>query len=456
MNIQYTLGKIFPNQENNKEIVLLFLFVILLLILGSLIGYGYYWILFLLLGVIFVGFIVKDPFTGLCLTIGSVPLITLFPEVLLFTSMTASIGALTFGSYIIAILQGKEKFKYLRNSSYYWVFGFVVSLIISILFGQAYQLSKLFTFFQLIALLIVVHQLANSKKKIEWIMLVWIGSMALGQIYGLMNFDLGKIGRSNRFLTFVQDPNLLSYYSLISSWFIYYFLKKKPGVWLKILLSVIYGLSILVILFTSSRSGWLITLFSFLIAIYIFRSKFFRGFGFVFILILVSIVFLQISIDFQSLFISTMRGIPERIYETILYPDMIMDDEISRILILRSGVQTWKNYPVFGVGTGGGRIINAYQYRLSDIPWRSSHNAYLSILVENGLLGLFFFLGIFVSTWKNFNICVSEKEGFVSLANIWKVVYATTALFAFTLGLEYNKFLWVIFGVSIALYEATE
>lgn len=75
--------------------------------------------------------------------------------------------------------------------------------------------------------------------------------------------------------------------------------------------------------------------------------------------------------------------------------------DIPRINTTRAAVRVFEDNPVFGVGTGAYEAVSVL-YR--DSSWgrftTAAHNTYLRLLVEQGLVGLSFFMWFLVALWN--------------------------------------------------------
>ena len=96
----------------------------------------------------------------------------------------------------------------------------------------------------------------------------------------------------------------------------------------------------------------------------------------------------------------------------------------GRLELWEKAWETWKSYPFFGVGLGG-------MYRLTD---RATHNTYLELLSETGLVGLCIFGAFLIKLSKK--IYSIEKK---YLCMLICMLFQISFLDAFD-----NRCVWVI------------
>lgn len=77
----------------------------------------------------------------------------------------------------------------------------------------------------------------------------------------------------------------------------------------------------------------------------------------------------------------------------------------QRFLILQVAATVIENNPIFGVGIGAYGYAHA-KYARTNVEWnfargrRDTHNTYLHVMAENGIVGFGLFMMIFITTWR--------------------------------------------------------
>ena len=108
------------------------------------------------------------------------------------------------------------------------------------------------------------------------------------------------------------------------------------------------------------------------------------------------------------------------------YSDPSLSD---RLRLAEDAFRLGVDHPILGVGYGRGRLKNAlrsrYQGTLSEnSPIWHTHNVYLELFAETGLMGLGAFLGLIISTlWRLFHSALTrsapQRLAGISIAASW-------------------------------------
>jgi O-antigen ligase len=112
----------------------------------------------------------------------------------------------------------------------------------------------------------------------------------------------------------------------------------------------------------------------------------------------------------------------------------------GRKAIWSAGLELVREYPVLGVGAGG--------FRTATSSALVAHNTFLSVLVEEGLVGFALFLLLILSlTLPALRLPTVER-------NLWLVLLATWAVGVSSLTWETKKATWFLFGLAAARLAA--
>ena len=132
---------------------------------------------------------------------------------------------------------------------------------------------------------------------------------------------------------------------------------------------------------------------------------------------------------------------------------VVLDSSTSfRIGLVKSSLALWLYNPIFGVGPGqfvekGAEDLGVSKRRLS----RSIHNAYLHLLVENGLIGFSIFMGIIMLSLKTVGR-MKLKGGFYRDTAACMQICVLSWLFSFMGGTEQGiAFVWVCLAFPLVL-----
>jgi O-antigen ligase len=132
---------------------------------------------------------------------------------------------------------------------------------------------------------------------------------------------------------------------------------------------------------------------------------------------------------------------------------VVLDASTSfRIGLVKSYVLLWLYNPIFGVGPGqaveqGVKELEVSKRQLS----RSAHNAYLHLLVENGLIGFFIFMGIIRLSLQAAGR-MKLKGGFYGEMAACMQICVFSWLFSMVGGTEHGvAFVWVCLAFPLVL-----
>jgi O-antigen ligase len=104
----------------------------------------------------------------------------------------------------------------------------------------------------------------------------------------------------------------------------------------------------------------------------------------------------------------------------------------GRVALWKQGLAAFEKQPLVGVGSN--------MYRSTNVEWKVAHNSYVSVLVEEGLIGFFLFLLILGNVFlKAINHSGWDRY-------FWLTVLVTWAMSASTLTWEYRKPTWMVFS----------
>jgi tetratricopeptide (TPR) repeat protein len=132
-----------------------------------------------------------------------------------------------------------------------------------------------------------------------------------------------------------------------------------------------------------------------------------------------------------------------------------------RVYIWKSALLMFKDYPVFGTGLDTFQVMFPY-YRFPvywQLEWNGTpektHNIFLQVLATQGLVGIGFYLLIFVSFFKkSFNLIFGEKDmlrRYLIFSLLMAVLaYVVQGLFNYTV-VAYGAFFWMAMGMVITL-----
>ncbi len=126
---------------------------------------------------------------------------------------------------------------------------------------------------------------------------------------------------------------------------------------------------------------------------------------------------------------------------------------LYRIWMGRSALQMASDHPL-GVGPGNYPLVfPAYRPAFVKVGLVESHTAYLTVLVEMGVLGLVAFLWVMaVAVWRTLGAVSRHPGGTIQAVAVGALAASATLLVqSMTYSLEASKFLWLTLGLGLAV-----
>lgn len=284
-------------------------------------------------------------------------------------------------------LRAKSENKIIFSFSYFPIFLFFISLILSLFFSQTPSKS-LKEFFKVINYLVIYFLILQifSKEKIDtFFQVIFVGLFLIllyafhQKFYGYPNIseklkELGLPSSPTRFSSLFIHPNSLAgYIILIFPPLVGYFILTK-NILKKAFYLILIFLSFLSFFFTRSYGGGVCLLFS-LFLFFLFSSK-------------NKIKFLKISSLFLLLFFLIISVKKFDFSEK-------QKSFIGRLYFWDGALNITLNYPKFGAGIDSfSEILPNHQKR--GFYSKYAHNNYLQVAAESGLFGLYCFLWMII------------------------------------------------------------
>lgn len=295
-----------------------------------------------------------------------------------------------------------------------------------------------------VIVLIIYNKSYNTLSNFLFFLKSIIFISLINVIFGILQTFTGKFYISNRIFELGNDANIYrasgllsdpNYYaqilifSFFISLFLYDFYKLKKYLYISLFMFI--G-----ILLSGSRSGMLITFFTFLISTFLSTKRKLRVIFLVSIILIILTLFhilhlLPVQIEyFFSIFDFTKYG-----------EDTARNSLQDRTILLIYAFHTGIEHMLLGVGVGNFPLYNPFS--------ALSHNSMFEMFAEYGLLGLIYFLVLFLFTpifllKKLYNIGMSEYK---------YLIYAVFgySLMSLTLVSYYSKFTFIVFIIMIMI-----
>lgn len=345
-------------------------------------------------------------------------------------SINKAVGLLLIPAALLTVLIRKRMKKPL--AVFYFMFLFLAWNAITFFWSIDSELAieKFSLFLQLFFLAWCIFEFTNTKEQINKLLVAYIlGNtiVALMTIYQFYTTD--TLFSSTRFYMEGYNPNSTGVIMALGIPMAIYLAGIKSK------LTLVYiPLSLMAIFIMASRSVTLVLLvISVITIVYLFIQKIkFRKTLTLVLLITTVIVF---------------TFIPEGQKSRILS----IDDELSsgtlsdRTIIWENGLRAFSEN--FAVGVGSGNFINSMRFLYSTVEM-NAHNAFLSVAVENGVIGLLMFAAILlILLFYTVNLGQRNKEKWLSIGLLfpWLVMSLSSHN-------EAQKYTWLIFSFVICFY----
>jgi O-antigen ligase len=294
------------------------------------------------------------------------------------------------------------------------------------------SVNKSILYFQLGFLSWAIYEFSCDKKKINGLFKAYVlgcGVIAIQSLYGYL-FGGYQIVNGTRFFVEGYNPNQLGITWTLSlplaMYLIIHGYKKY----------IIYvPFAAFSILLTGSRTALVLLAFvavSILWSLFKYRVRFRKLITFV----LIIIGFYVVS--------QIPQGQLDRL-STLKY-ELSSGTMNGRTTIWYSGVEAFKENPMFGAGSGA--FAEAAENNVVNGEEMSAHNAYLSVLVENGMVGFILFGGMLIFM---FVITLRTEKN-----NLYRWVSLTLLMTWLILSIvshsEAQKYTWITFGLVVTSY----
>lgn len=404
------------------------------------------------IGVVLIILVLRYPYLGVVFTIASLPVTDILRQVPYATSLITLIGAVTIASFLISrkVLGQRRPFQLINVH----ILGLLLIGWIFISNPQAALLGRdrnwTFTFLQLWILLWLTGELLDTPHKHN--VLVWVYSLVTiasavvaiqqGSLEQQIDIDLRVSGLAG-------GANTAARYFVVAMIFLNYLRVNTSNQFMRVL--AVGGLIITFwgVFFTVSRTGMLLLFAAFgLIILMQPRLRYRFQVTIVFIIALVTIWYQSDNIlqIMQTIMPSITRG---------------TDTMGLRYALWKAGWRMWLDHPIQGVGVG--MYSSQLRYYAQDLLihprfWSAvSHNMYVQMLAETGIVGLFLFILMLGKTIQNFwRTSIFDDTRLGSIRNIWFIVFVIMLLGGMTKTDQVDKMIWMTMGVSVYFYHLAE
>lgn len=348
-----------------------------------------------------------------------------------------------FTLFLKVLITPDMTLKYFRSNV--WVLLFIIVIIISavtsISLEESINIALVMIAFAM-AYFIIINTV-ETKKQFKFILYMFVIAAGLSAIYGIQQYIFGDVYSQAwldedmfedikmRVYSTFENPNVYGEYLILAIPIAASMFWTEKGFWKKSLLLGITGITLLAMVLTFSRGCWLGILFSLAILAVIIDRRF----------IILGIIALMLM----------PFVLPDTIINRFMSIGNMSDSSTSyRVYIWMGTLAMLKDYWISGIGLGETSFNTIYPlYSYNNIEAPHSHNLYLQIISQFGILGLIVFMGIVYNFYKDTIISMLKEKNIV-LAGIiaGSLGFFLESMFDYT---WYNYRVILIFWMVIAL-----
>lgn len=384
---------------------------------------------------VFENSIFAKPMIWLSITVFAVPFVSTMVSLLLLICTALSL-------FLKVAINKNFKLKYFKTNAWVLVFALVIGIcaVTSISLEESRNIALLMIAFVL-SYFVVINTIEN-KKQFKFILYVFSIAAVITAFYGLYQYMFGDLYSQAwldkemfedikmRVYSTFENPNVYGEYLILAIPIIVGLLWTEKGIFKKLFWLGSLGVTMLALALTFSRGCWLgIILAIGLLAIMIDRRFILLG--------IVALLFLPFVL-------------PESIINRFLSIGNMGDSSTSyRVYIWLGTLAMLADYWFSGIGLGITSFNTIYPiYSYNNISAPHSHNLYLQLVVEFGIVGLIIFLGMLYNFYKETIISICKKKNILTSSLIAGVSgFMLQSMFDHT---WYNYRVVLIFWIIIA------
>ncbi len=384
---------------------------------------------------VFENSIFAKPMIWLSITVFAVPFASTMMSLLLLICTALSL-------FLKVAINKNFKLKYFKTNAWVLVFALVIGIcaVTSISLEESRNIALLMIAFVL-SYFVVINTIEN-KKQFKFILYVFSIAAVITAFYGLYQYMFGDLYSQAwldkemfedikmRVYSTFENPNVYGEYLILAIPIIVGLLWTEKGIFKKLFWLSSLGVTMLALALTFSRGCWLgIILAIGLLAIMIDRRFILLG--------IVALLFLPFVL-------------PESIINRFLSIGNMGDSSTSyRVYIWMGTLAMLADYWFSGIGLGITSFNTIYPiYSYNNISAPHSHNLYLQLVVEFGIVGLIVFLGMLYNFYKETIISICKKKNILTSSLIAGVSgFMLQSMFDHT---WYNYRVVLIFWIIIA------
>ena len=400
-----------------------------------------------MMGVVIAIIILKQPFIGVALTVISTPISSLLPPIPYFSSVVPLIGGLTLVGFLWIKRDSAGrigiKFNLLHTITlllFIWIF---ISNPQAAWSGP--DRNWVITFIQLLILMIIAGSIIDEPYKHHILMGLFVFVSVISAYTAITQGYLGEdILEATRVGGFTAGANTAARYFVIAMVLLTYLRSQVKVPFVRLLMLGGILITYLGVFFTASRSGMVLIFFAQLL-LFFFQHE---GKQRIQLLVIFGIAFLILFLMANTIIVILQGIIPAITQGT--------DTMGLRYDLWEAGWLMWQDHPISGVGIGMFRYnVGRYMSLIGVAPrGATSHNTYINMLSETGIIGFSLFMIILGLALKDYlKVGQNPNPDLDGLRTIWLIVFLVLLVGAITKTEHTDKLLFMVMGLSV--YFAT-
>jgi O-antigen ligase len=293
--------------------------------------------------------------------------------------------------------------------------------------------AKLWTFVMLFLVVWMIWELARTPQRQLGLLTAYVLGAVVSAVDTIVAYRRGA-GEFGRFAAAGFDPNDLAMTLALALPMAWYLSMSYRQPLLRWLCRAYLPVGIMAIGLTGSRGGLVVTIVALLI-VPLMMDRLTPG------RLVTAIAILSISAGLAAAYI------PHTIVERLSTTGAQVEDASfgNRFKLWKAGFHAFERQPMTGYGTGG--FVRAISSELG-ADSRVAHNTYLSVLVEQGIVGLTLYLMMFVAVYWSIRRLPKLERRFAM------TLLATLAIAILPLTWEDRKPVWFILAALLGLSQA--
>ena len=307
---------------------------------------------------------------------------------------------------------------------------------------KAFEFSPLLSYASFLLLFLVTVTVVDSLRRLRWVMLVAIGSVAFASLYMVREWQNNRTLYADfRPGWVVGDPNYFTISALLTLPLAFHLMLGSKRPWERVFCAGCLLVTVLAVTLGASRGGFLGLVAAFLFVVWHSRAR------------------LRNLLVAGGLVLPLSLLLPISPLGRLLHPsggDKGAED--SRTVVWQAGLRMMEAHPIAGIGLGNFKpLVQGYERGNAAVE-SIGHNVYVEIGAEMGLPALFVFLGILFFSYRTLGRvrvrAFHAKRPFAWQAALGLqagLVGAAVAMF-FVSG-QYQKLLWLAIFLSMCMPE---